>query len=253
MSARQDYGTVWGLGLGPGDPELVTIKAAAILKRVAVIAYPAPEEGDSFARAIAGPHLPGGQKEIAIRMSLGDGAFPKDDVYDRAAAAILAESVAGHDVAVLCEGDPFFYGSFQYLYGRLAGRCPVRIVPGVSSLMACADAAGMPLTARNDVLSVIPAPLPEAEIARRLEDCEAAAIMKLGRHLGKVRRVLQAAGLIERTRYVERATLDSEKVMALAEMHGESAPYFSMLLVHKRAEAWSNRSGGDVTRQGATS
>jgi len=253
MSAKQDSGMVWGLGLGPGDPDLVTIKAASILKRAAVIAYPAPEEGDSFARMIAAPHLPGGQKEIAIRMNLGDGAFPKEDVYDRAAAAIMAESAAGHEVAVLCEGDPFFYGSFQYLYGRLAGRCPVRIVPGVSSLMACADAAGMPLTARNDVLSVIPAPLPEAEIARRLEDCEAAAIMKLGRHLGKVRRVLQAAGLIDRTRYVERATLGSEKVMALSEMHGESAPYFSMLLVHKRAEAWSNRSMGGKTSQGGAS
>ena len=253
MSARQDFGTVWGVGLGPGDPELVTIKAAAILKRAAVIAYPAPEEGESFARTIAAAHLPGGQKEIAIRMNLGDGAFPKEDIYDRAAAAIMAESKAGQEVAVLCEGDPFFYGSFQYLYGRLAGRCPVRIVPGVSSLMACADAAGMPLAARNDVLSVIPAPLPEAEIARRLADCEAAAIMKLGRHLDKVRRVLQAQGLIDRTRYVERATLGSEKVMALAGMHGESAPYFSMLLVHKRAEAWSNRSGEDVTRRGETS
>ena len=250
MSAKSAFGTVWGLGLGPGDPDLVTIKAAAILKRAAVIAYPAPEDGDSFARTIAAPHLPGGQKEIAIRMNLGDGAFPKDDIYDHAAAAILAESKAGREVAVLCEGDPFFYGSFQYLYGRLSGRCPVRIVPGVSSLMACADAAGMPLTARNDVLSVIPAPLPESEIARRLEDCEAAAIMKLGRHLGKVRRVLQKMDLIDRTRYVERATLGSEKVMALAEMHGESAPYFSMLLVHKRAEAWGNRSMAATDNRG---
>jgi precorrin-2/cobalt-factor-2 C20-methyltransferase len=241
------------VGLGPGDPDLVTIKAAGILKRAAVIAYPAPEEGDSFARTIAAPHLPGGQKEIAVRMPLGDGAFPKDDIYERAATAILAEAAAGREIAVLCEGDPFFYGSFQYLYGRLAGRCPVRIVPGVSSLMACADAAGMPLTARNDVLSVIPAPLPEAEIALRLADCEAAAIMKLGRHLGKVRRILEAAGMIDRARYVERATLGSEKVMALSEIHGESAPYFSMLLVHKRAEAWSNRSTGRETVRGENS
>jgi precorrin-2/cobalt-factor-2 C20-methyltransferase len=253
MSEKAGFGTVWGVGLGPGDPDLVTIKAAAILKRAAVIAYPAPEEGDSFARTIAAPHLPGGQKEIAVRMPLGDGAFPKDDIYERAATAILAEAAAGREIAVLCEGDPFFYGSFQYLYGRLAGRCPVRIVPGVSSLMACADAAGMPLTARNDVLSVIPAPLPEAEIARRLADCEAAAILKLGRHLGKVRRVLEAAGLVDRARYVERATLGSEKVMALSEMHGESAPYFSMLLVHKRAEAWSNRSTDRGTVRGEIS
>lgn len=247
MSANPSSGIVWGLGLGPGDPDLVTLKAAAILKRAVVIAYPAPEEGESFARAIAAPHLPGGQREIAIRMPLGDGAFPKEDIYDRAAAAILAEAGAGREVAVLCEGDPFFYGSFQYLYARLAGRCPVKVVPGVSSLMACADAAGLPLSARNDVLTVIPAPLPEAEIAARLETCEAAAIVKLGRHLAKVRCVLAAQGLVERAHYVERATLGNERVLRLSEMTEDAAPYFSMLLVHKRGMAWRN--GG--SRNGA--
>jgi precorrin-2/cobalt-factor-2 C20-methyltransferase len=243
MNADLKTGIVWGLGLGPGDPELVTIKAAAILRRAAVIAYPAPEEGGSFARTIAAPHLPGGQREIAIRMPLGDGAFPKEDIYDRAATAILTEAEAGREVAVLCEGDPFFYGSFQYLYARLAGRCAVKLVPGVSSLMACADAAGLPLAARNDVLTVIPAPLAEAEIAARLEACEAAAIVKLGRHLGKARRVLAELGLVERTHYVERATLGNERVLPLAEVAEDTAPYFSMLLVHRRGAAWRNGAG----------
>ena len=135
-------GTVYGLGVGPGDPELLTLKALRILRAAPVIAYPAPETGDSFARQIVAPHLPGGQQEIAIRMPLGDGQFPKAAVYDAAAAAIAGRVADGLDVAVLCEGDPFFYGSFMYLYARLVVSCPVQVVPGVSSLMACADVAG---------------------------------------------------------------------------------------------------------------
>lgn len=231
-------GTVWGIGVGPGDPELLTLKALRLVRAAPVIAYPAPEQGESFARAIAAPHLPGGQAEIAIRMPLGDGAFPKAEIYDGAADAIAAHAAAGRDVAVLCEGDPFFYGSFMYLFARLSGRCAVQIVPGVSSLMACADAAGAPLAARNDVLTVIPAPLPEGELKRRLGEAEAAAVVKLGRHLGKLRRVLGELGLVERTRYVERASLPNQRVLALAEVAEDAAPYFSMLLVHKRGEAW---------------
>ena len=238
MTGPATAGTVWGIGVGPGDPELLTLKALRLIRAVPVLAYPAPDTGDSFARAIAAPHLPGGQAEIAIRMPLGDGAFPKAEIYDGAAEAIAAHAAAGRDVAVLCEGDPFFYGSFMYLFARLAGRCPVRIVPGVSSLMACADAAGAPLAARNDVLTVIPAPLPEPELRRRLAESEAAAVVKLGRHLGKLRRVLAELELVEYTRYVERASLPNERVLPLADVGEETAPYFSMLLVHKRGEAW---------------
>jgi len=139
---------------------------------------------------------------------------------------------------VLCEGDPFFYGSFLYLYARLVERCPVRVVPGVSSLMACADACGAPLAARNDTLTVIPAPLPEDALAARLAAGDAAAIIKVGRHLGKLRRVLDSLGMLDRARYVERATLDAQRILPLAEVSGDAAPYFSMVLVHSRGEAW---------------
>jgi precorrin-2/cobalt-factor-2 C20-methyltransferase len=196
-----------------------------------VIAYPAPETGDSFARTIAAPHLPGGQREIAIRMPLGDGSFPKADIYDRAARDILAEIRAGRDVAVLCEGDPFFYGSFMYLHARLARACDVTVVPGVSSLMACAAMAGVPLSSRNDSLTVIPAPLPDDALRARLSNGNAAAIVKVGRHLSRVRRVLDAAGTLSRALLVERATLAEQRVRRLADVREETAPYFSMILV----------------------
>jgi precorrin-2/cobalt-factor-2 C20-methyltransferase len=196
-----------------------------------VIAYPAPEQGESFARSIVAGHLRTGQREIAIRMPLGDGSFPKSDIYDRAAADILAEVAAGRRVAVLCEGDPFFYGSFIYLYARLAGRCEVAVVPGVSSLMACAGASAAPLARRNESLMVLPGPMPAEELRRRLALAEAAAIIKVGRHMAKIRGVLDGLGLTGRALYVERATLGAERVLPLAELGAGDAPYFSMILV----------------------
>ena len=232
-------GRLYGLGIGPGDPELITLKALRVLRAAAVVAYPAPETGDSLARRIAAPHLDGRQEEIAIRMPLHDASFPKDDIYDGAAENLGRQLEAGRDVAVLCEGDPFFYGSFMYLFGRMAERYPVEVVPGVSSLTACAAALGAPLAARNDVLTVVPAPLDEAALRARLEGAEAAAIIKVGRHLPKVRRVLRALGVLEGARYIEHATMASQRVLPLASLPDDAAPYFSMILLHRRGEAWS--------------
>ena len=232
-------GRLYGLGIGPGDPELITLKALRLLRAAPVLAYPAPEEGDSLARAIVAGHLPGGQTEIALRMPMVAARFPAQEVYDWAAAEIGGHLAEGRDVAALCEGDPFFYGSFMYLFGRVAERFPVEVVPGVSSLTACAAVLGAPLAARNDVLTVVPAPLDEAVLAERLRDVEAAAVIKVGRHLQKVRKVLGDLGLLERARYVERATMQEQRILPLDGLDGESAPYFSMILIHRRGEAWT--------------
>ena len=231
-------GTLYGLGIGPGDPDLITLRALKILRAAPVIAYPAPESGESLARRIVAPHIPEGRTEIAIRMPLVEARFPAQEVYDAAAAHLAEHLGAGRDVAVLCEGDPFFYGSFMYLFGRMAEDYPLEVVPGVSSLTACAAVLGAPLAARNDVLSVVPAPLPEAALRARLESGEAAAIIKVGRHLPKVRRVLAELGLSERARYVEHATMANQKVLSLDEAGDGGAPYFSMVLVHRRGSAW---------------
>ena len=226
---------VWGVGVGPGDPELLTLKALRLIRAADVIAYPAPQQGASFARTIVDGHLPGGQKEIAIRMPIGNGAFPKDNIYDGAAEQILTQTRAGRRVAVLCEGDPFFYGSFMYLYARLADRCAVAVVPGVSSLTACAAASGGPLALRNETLTVLPGPLPEAELKARLVAAEAAAIVKVGRHFPKIRRIIRELGLEDRAHYIERATLANQRSQPLREVATDSAPYFSMILVRSRS------------------
>lgn len=231
-------GTLFGLGVGPGDPELITLKALRLLRRCPVVAYPMPEGGASFARAIVASFLPPSKREIPIPVPMTSERFPAEEVYERAAQAIGAELGAGHDVAVLCEGDAFFYGSFMYLFARLAERYRSEVVPGVSSLVACAGALGSPLAARNDVLSVIPAPLSDALLAARLESADAAAIIKLGRHFAKVRDVLERLGLAGRARYIEHASLASQRILPLAEVDPSTVPYFSMILVHRRGEAW---------------
>ena len=237
--ANSSHGTVYGIGVGPGDPELMTLKGARLLAACPVIAYPAPETGDSLARRIAAPHMPVGATEIVIRTPMSADRFPAEEVYDRAAADIGEHLAAGRDVAVLCEGDPFFYGSFMYLFARLAERWPVEVVPGVSSLMACSATLGAPLAARNDVLTVLPAPLDDAVLGDRLATCDVAVIIKVGRHFGRVRVLLNNLGLAEHARYIERATMSEQRIVALDEVDSESVPYFSMVLVHTRGTAWA--------------
>jgi precorrin-2/cobalt-factor-2 C20-methyltransferase len=232
-------GRLHGVGVGPGDPDLITLKALKVLQVADVIAYPALEEGDSLARAIAAPHIPEGREEYAIRMPMLVDRFPAMEVYDRAAEYLSSALDSGKSVAVLCEGDPFFYGSFMYLFGRLADRHPVTVIPGVSSLMACSAALSAPLSARNDVLTILPAPLDDEILEARLRATDSAAIVKVGRHFERVRALLERLDLAENAHYVERATMENQRVMPLRQVDEMAVPYFSMILVHRRGRAWS--------------
>lgn len=227
---------IWGLGVGPGDPELITLKAHRILQSVDVVAYPAPQGGDSLVRAIAAPHIPAGVEEFEIATPMVTERHPAQDVYDWAAGEISARATSGKSVAILCEGDPFFYGSFMYLFARLAEQWPIEVVPGVSSLAACSAELGMPLAARNDVVSVIPATLDEATLKARLETTDVAAIIKVGRHLAKVRNVLDELGVSGQARYIERATMDNQRIEPLSSLSADAAPYFSMIIVRRSGE-----------------
>jgi len=223
--------TLFGLGVGPGDPELLTLKAVRLIGDCPVIAYPAPDHGDSLARAIAAPHIPEGRQEIVIRTPMIAGQFPANDIYDRYSSEIATHLSAGRDVAVLCEGDPFLYGSFMYVFSRLADTFRVEVVPGVSSVGACAAAAGAPLVSRNQILSLIPATLDEHVLKNRIAGSEAVAVMKIGRHLGKVCRVLSDLKLNDHAVYVEHASMKNQKVSMIDTLGDIVAPYFSMILV----------------------
>ncbi|MEM9715995.1 MAG: precorrin-2 C(20)-methyltransferase [Pseudomonadota bacterium] len=229
-------GTLFGIGVGPGDPELMTLKAARLIEACPVVAYPVLEKGSSFAREIAAAHL-GSQREIRIEIPMTVARDPAQAAYDDGAALIEAELANGSDVAVLCEGDPFFYGSFMYLHARLSDRFACEVVPGVSSIMACAAVSSRPLVARNERLIVLPGPLPEADLRAEVAAHDTVAIMKVGRHLPKLREVIADLGLIDQAIYIERATLDAQTVLPLADAPVK-APYFSMILITKGADPW---------------
>ncbi|MEL7468957.1 MAG: precorrin-2 C(20)-methyltransferase [Pseudomonadota bacterium] len=230
-------GKLYGIGLGPGDPELMTLKAHRLIIGARVIAYPAPDSGESFARSIAAASIPADAIEIPMIVPMRTERFPAQEVYATAAEQIAAHLRDGIDVLVLCEGDPFFYGSFMYLFARLSEAFEVEIVPGVSSLAGCTAAMQRPLVARNDVLTVLPGPLPDVDLEARVAASEAVAIMKVGRHLSRLRALVERMGLLDRARYIERASLPNQRSMTLADAP-DKAPYFSMILINKGTDPW---------------
>lgn len=230
-------GTLFGVGLGPGDPELITLKTARLIRAAEVIAYPTLAGADSFARAIAADLIGPETREIRMDVPMSTEREPAQDAYDAGAAEIADVLGSGKNVVCLCEGDPFFYGSFMYLHARLANTFDVEVVPGVTSITACAARAAMPLAARNERLTVLPGPLPEDELRVRIEGAESVVIMKVGRHLAKIKSVIDGLGLTDQATYVERATLPQEVVLPLSQAP-EKAPYFSMILLTKGADPW---------------
>ncbi|MCF6444916.1 precorrin-2 C(20)-methyltransferase [Nereida sp. MMG025] len=230
-------GILYGVGLGPGDPELMTLKADRLIRTTKVIAYPTLAGAESFARSIAAQAIPDDAREIVMDVPMTVARQPAQDAYDAGAAEIRAALDAGENVVCLCEGDPFFYGSFMYLFARLSADYDCQIVPGVTSMTASAAVTGTPLAARNEVLTIIPGPLAEDALEARMKDADSLCIMKVGRHLSKLRDVITRLGLLDQAIYIERATLAAQVTMPLAQAP-EKAPYFSMILITKGADPW---------------
>ncbi len=224
-------GTLYGVGLGPGDPELMTLKAARILARTKVIAYPRAIKGEPLARRIADAYLHDSKKEIVFDLAMTTDKHPDHAAYDAAATQIGAMLESGEDVAVLCEGDPFFYGSFMYLFNRLSDRFKTEVIPGVNSVNASADVALMPLVSGSEVFCVLPARLSPTDLRRRLLDCQAAAIIKIGRHGEKVIDLLRELDLLDNAYCVEYATMQSQKVAKASQVDPAKIPYFATIIV----------------------
>jgi precorrin-2/cobalt-factor-2 C20-methyltransferase len=238
-------GTLHILGLGPGDPELVTLKAARILGAAPVFAFFAKSGRTGHARAIAAPHLNPAAEELRFdypfttdlpvtdpRYFAEMGAF-----YDRCAEMLSARLAAGQDVALLCEGDPFLYGSAMYPFDRLRHRHTVEVVPGITAMSGCWSVAGAPMVHGDDTLLVLPATMDSDGLRARLKGADAAVVMKLGRHLPRLRGILEELGLADRAIYVERGTMDGGQAVPLAQRDDRPAPYFSLLLIPGRQVA----------------
>ncbi|KAA1242688.1 precorrin-2 C(20)-methyltransferase, partial [Mycobacterium simiae] len=232
-------GTLWGVGLGPGDPELVTVKAARVIGEADVVAYHSARHGRSIARGIAEPYLRPGQIEEHLIYPVttettdhpGGYAGALEDFYSEATQRIAAHLDAGRNVALLAEGDPLFYSSYMHLHTRLTKRFNAVIVPGVTSVSAASAAIATPLVAGDEVLSVLPGTLPVAELTRRLADCDAAVVVKLGRSYHNVREALSASGQLGDAFYVERASTPGQRVLPAADVDETTVPYFSLAML----------------------
>jgi len=245
MSHKVPTGRLYGVGLGPGDPELVTLKALRAVRQAHVIAYPTAKHGHSHARRIVAAELVHGQIEMAMVYPVTTEQSDHPGGYETTVSRFYdetAEQLAGHlndgrDVAILCEGDPFFYGSYMYLHDRLAHRFPTEVIPGVPSILGAAARLQTPLVRRDSELTVLPGTLSEDVLAARLSTPGAFAIIKLGRNFAKVRTALHQAGVADRSLFIERATMAAERIVPLAEVDPLDVPYFSLILVPDTTQA----------------
>ncbi len=234
-------GTLHVVGTGPGDPELITLKAARVIAASPIVAYFAKRGRQGHARRIAAPHI--APTAIQRRFEYPyTTEIPVDDpryqpaltrFYHDSADALANDLAAGQDVALLCEGDPFFYGSAMYLFDRLVPRFPVAVIPGVTAMSGCWSAALAPMTHGDDTLSVLPGTMDAASLTARLQATDAAVIMKVGSNLPKIRAAIDAAGLTARATLVEHGTMPQQRLASLAEAPA-AAPYFSLVLIAGR-------------------
>jgi precorrin-2 C20-methyltransferase/precorrin-3B C17-methyltransferase len=233
-------GILYGVGLGPGDPELVTVKAARLIGAADVIAYHSARHGRSVARSIAEPYLRAGQIEeqlvypVTTETTDHPGGYEAaiEEFYAAAAARLAAHLAAGRDVVLLAEGDPLFYSSYMHMHKRISGRYRTEIVPGVTSVSAASAALAMPLVEGNDVLTVLPGTLGRQELTERLRGSGAAAVMKIGRSYEAVRAALKDSGRLEAAYYVERASGGERQVIERAgEVDPAGVPYMSLVLL----------------------
>ncbi len=226
-------------GLGPGDPDLISVRADREIRAATQIAYFRKKGRPGQARRIVEGILSRDVSEYPMEYPVTtELAFDSDeyvqllaDFYDQ--WAVRLERLAREDnIVVLCEGDPFFYGSFMHLYSRLQGRAELDVIAGIPGMAGCWNVVGQPIALGDDVMTVLMGTLPEEELNRRVNNEDALVIMKTWRNLAKIRRALQAAGRLDRAWLIERGTMPGERVARLKEIESTDCPYFAIVLVH---------------------
>lgn len=238
-------GTLYGIGVGPGDVRYLTLRAAGLVRAVDVVAFFAKKGAQGNARRIVAPLMGEGRAELRLEYPVTDEIPAEHPDYRSQIAGFYREAAErlavllkqGRSIGLIAEGDPFFYGSFMHMWRRLATDFPVEVVPGVTGMSGCWTRANLPITWGDDTLAVLPGTLDETQLVDRLRLTDAAVIMKVGRNLGKVRRAVEAAGLLSRAVYVERGTMQDERILPLAECGEPAGAYFAMILIPGQGRA----------------
>ena len=239
LAGTANAGTLYGIGVGPGDVRYLTLRAAGLVRAVDVVAFFAKKGAQGNARQIVSPLMAPAQTEARLEYPVTEEVHVDSaeylaaigSFYRGAAEQLAALLKQGKSVGLLAEGDPFFYGSFMHMWRRLSADFPVEVVPGVTGMSGCWTRARTPITWGDDMLSVLPGTLGEQQLVDRLRLTDAAVIMKVGRNLAKVRRAVEQAGLLSRAVYVERGTMEDERILPLAECGEGRGAYFGMVLI----------------------
>ncbi len=239
MSEGQNKGQLYGLGVGPGDPELMTLKALKLLEKADIVAFPTATGSKSNAKRTIEPYLTPRHELLPLIYPVTAGPVADTaaylplmkSFYDTSAQEIRAYLLKGKNVAIICAGDPFVFGSYMYWHVRLSCEFETIVVPGVSSILAAPVQLGMPLCHREDVVSIIPATLSEEDLVHHLKQCTSAVIMKLGRTFPKVVSALKKADLLEKAHYVERATMENQRIVPVKDVDPQDVAYFSLIVI----------------------
>jgi precorrin-2/cobalt-factor-2 C20-methyltransferase len=228
-------------GLGPGDPDLMSVRADREVRSATHVAYFRKKGRPGQARTIVEGMLARDVREypmeypVTTELDVGSDDYAQllACFYDEWAERLATLSLEA-DVVVLCEGDPFFYGSFMHLYTRLKDRAEVEVIAGIPGMAGCWNVAGLPIALGDDVMTVLTGTLPESELAQRVQNADALVIMKTGRNLAKIRRVLEAAGRLDEAWLIERGAMPDERIARLRDVDATDCPYFAIVLVHGR-------------------
>ncbi|WP_024510404.1 precorrin-2 C(20)-methyltransferase [Bradyrhizobium sp. ARR65] len=228
-------------GLGPGDPDLISVRADRAIRAATQVAYFRKKGRPGQARQIVEGMLARGVCEYPMEYPVTTELAFDGDEYARLLASFYdawadrLERLAREDnVVVLCEGDPFFYGSFMHLHSRLQGRADIDVIAGIPGMAGCWNVVGRPIALGDDVMTILMGTLPEEELSRRVNNEDALVIMKTGRNLAKICRALAAAGRLQEAWLIERGTMPGERVARLKDIAPDDCPYFAIVLVHGR-------------------
>lgn len=231
-------GTLHLVGVGPGDPELMTIKAANLLDGAEVIAHVVTPSGGTLALDVARRHCNPHAEYLPVGIPMTGNRADTQAAYDVATAAIRSRLEAGRDVAYLCEGDPLFYGSAIYLLAGLVDAVPIKVIPGVTSMTAAAAAIPFPLVARFDSLTVLAGPSPDEVLFPKIDAAGSVVILKVGRHYDRLRALLERTGRAEWSWLAENVGGSGQRIVRVRDAEAGPKPYFSLLLCFPGAEFW---------------
>ena len=233
-------GKIYGVGVGPGAVDLLSVRAEKLVREAKYIAFFRKAGRAGHARQIASTLLSKDVIELVMEypitteIPLSDKRYSEvlSEFYKKYSNKIISLSQTGIDLVILCEGDPFFYGSFMHIYSRVKDKCPVEVVPAITGMSAAWTATDTPITWGDDILTVLMGTLDKTTLENQLQDTNAAIIMKIGRNLPKIKKALERTGRFYDAFIVEYAAMDKQTVQRLSDYNTENAPYFSIIILH---------------------